>query len=119
LRKAQTDAEARLWWHLRDRRLGGFKFRRQYPLGTYIVDFLCVERRLIVELDGGQHADQVGYDGDRTRRLNGQGYRVVRFWNDDALLRIESVLESILSHLASMSTTPHPNPLPASGERES
>jgi very-short-patch-repair endonuclease len=57
LRRSQTDAEAKLWWHLRDRRLSGFKFRRQYPVGRYIVDFICLEARVVVELDGGQHVD--------------------------------------------------------------
>ncbi len=77
LRREDTDAEARLWSSLRDRRLGGWKWRRQVPLGPYIVDFLCVEAGLVVELDGGQHADQMAYDARRTRYLEGLGLRVM------------------------------------------
>ncbi len=119
LRRGQTDAEARLWWHLRDRRLGGYKFRRQCPFGRFVVDFVCIDRKLIVELDGGQHADRANYDGQRTALLNRYGYTVVRYWDDDALLRTDRVLEDILMHLALAGpAAPHPNPLPAGGERE-
>ncbi len=111
-----TDAEQLLWRHLRNRQLSGFKFRRQHEIGHYIVDFACAETLLIVELDGGQHADQVVYDERRTLQLQAMGYRVLRFWNNDVLLDIESVLTVILDVLAS--PAPHPNPLPA-GERGS
>ncbi len=114
LRQRQTDAEAQLWWYLRDRRLGGFKFRRQYPFGRYIVDFVCIDRRLVVEIDGGQHATQLKYDQQRTAELESLGLSLFRYWNDDVLVRTEAVLHDILVRL----TAPHPNPLPASGERE-
>ena len=115
-RQAMTDAEQVLWRHLRNRQLSGFKFRRQHEIDHYIVDFACAERLLIVELDGGQHADQVVYDERRTQQLQAMGCRVLRFWNNDVLLDIESVLTVILDALAS--PAPHPNPLPA-GERGS
>ena len=99
LRNSATNAERRLWQHLRLRQLGGFKFRRQVPLHGYVVDFLCVELKLVVELDGGQHADQTAYDEIRTGVLRGAGYRVLRYWNDDALLRTSDVLEDILREL--------------------
>jgi len=114
LRRDQTDAEGRLWAHLRARQLHGCKFRRQYPCGPYIVDFLCVERRLVIEVDGGQHEDQRLYDRRRTRVLEAMGLKVVRYWNDDVLVRMDDVLRDIEAHLAA----PHPNPLPARGERE-
>jgi len=104
LRRESTDAERLLWFHLRDRRLGP-KFRRQHPLGPYVVDFLSVEAALIVELDGSQHHADV--DADRTHFLERRGYRVLRFWNHDALVRTEAVLEVILA-----SVRPHPNPSP-------
>lgn len=115
LRHAMTGTEQKLWYRLRNRQLSGCKFRRQHEIDHYIVDFVCTEAMLIVELDGGQHADQVNYDERRTKYLQAMGYRVLRFWNNDALVNIESVLEVILEALAS--PTPHPSPLP-SGERE-
>lgn len=114
LRRTMTDAEQVVWRHLRNRQLLGWKFRRQHEISCYIVDFVCTEAMLIIELDGGQHADQVVYDERRTQQLQAMGYRVVRFWNNDVLLDIESVLTVILDTLAS--PAPHPNPLPA-GER--
>jgi very-short-patch-repair endonuclease len=81
LRSNQTEAEARLWYHLRAHRFMGLKFKRQKPVGRYIADFVCWERRLIIELDGGQHAEQVTYDGQRDAWLRSQGYTVLRFWN--------------------------------------
>jgi len=112
LRIAQTDAEKKLWTILRSRRLAGFKFRRQQPIDHYIADFCCLSARLIVELDGGQHADQEQYDAERTSYLEKQGFKVLRFWNDQVLKETDSVLEAIY-----MALTPHPNPLPQ-GERE-
>ena len=94
LRRSMTDAEHRLWFHLRNRALMGCKFRRQHPIGPYIADFACIEHRLIVEADGGQHADS-GADRDRTRFLASCGYRVLRFWNNDVLARTDAVLEQI------------------------
>ncbi len=112
LRQNQTDAEILFWRHLRDRRLDGHKFRRQQPIGKYIVDFICFERRLIVELDGSQHFDQAEYDEQRTRALQSAGFRVLRFWNNDVLDNMEGVLEKLLEHLAA----PSPQPSPARGE---
>ena len=86
LRRNQTDAELRLWGYLRARRLLGAKFRRQVPIGRYIVDFLCKELGLIVEADGGQHTEQEIYDARRTAWLEAQGYTVIRFWNVDIML---------------------------------
>ena len=95
LRREMTDAERKLWQHLRNRRLGGFKFRRQATVGRYVADFLCSEKRLIVELDGGQHTPDA--DGQRTRQLEALGYRVIRFWNGDALGNTLAVLQEILT----------------------
>ena len=116
LRRNSTDAERRLWHFLRSRRLGGFRFRRQVPLGRYVADFACLREHLIVELDGGQHVDRRADDDERTRHLQRAGFRVLRFWNDDALVRTEAVLESILAALCS--ACPHPDPLPQAGEGE-
>lgn len=99
LRNLETDAEARLWYHLRDRRLGGFKFRRQVPVGPYFADFACLEKRLIVEVDGGQHANQASQDEQRSTYLREQGFTVLRFWNDQVLLKTEAVLTEILRRL--------------------
>jgi very-short-patch-repair endonuclease len=99
LRTASTDAERRLWYHLRGRRLEGLKFRRQLAIGPYVADFACIERGLVIELDGGQHADRVAADAERTRFLNGQGFRVVRFWNDEVLRETDAVLEAIVGAL--------------------
>ncbi len=101
LRTNQTDAESRLWYHLRDRRFYGWKFRRQHMLQNYIVDFVCLKKKLVIELDGGQHADQEAYDNQRTRILEMNGFKVIRFWNNDVLSNIEGVLEMILN-------APHP-----------
>ncbi|EIM03581.1 DUF559 domain-containing protein [Rhodanobacter denitrificans] len=95
LRNGSTDAERRLWYFLRRQQLGGHKFRRQYPLAGYIADFVCVPARLVVELDGGQHLDALAYDQHRTAALQREGYRVLRFWNDDVLLRTDDVVAEI------------------------
>ncbi len=95
LRRNQTDAERRLWGCLRNRQLAGVKFRRQLAIGSYIVDFCCLEIGLIIELDGGQHAEQQRYDEARTRMLEAQGFLVTRFWNNDVLRETEMVLETI------------------------
>jgi very-short-patch-repair endonuclease len=95
LRACMTDAEARLWYYLRGGRFMGWKFRRQVPMGDYIVDFVCDRARVIVEIDGGQHGEQAAQDLVRTRWLEGQGYRVVRYWNNDVLTNIVGVLESL------------------------
>ncbi|AYV48823.1 endonuclease [Caulobacter flavus] len=101
LRRDQTDAERLLWSVLRGRRLEGFKFRRQVPIDRYVADFVCVEARLIVELDGGQHASDEGraYDAARTRALEACGYVVLRFWNDAVRYELDGVGDEILSVL--------------------
>ena len=104
----------RLWLLLKNRNVAGYKFRRQHPIAPYIVDFVCIEKRLIVELDGGQHAEQFVADAERTAYLESKGYRIVRFWNNDVLKQTEAVMQVILRNLVS----PHPSPLPASGARE-
>jgi len=98
MRRESTDAERRMWYALRDRRLAGWKFRRQVPIGPYIVDFLCFEAGLVVEVDGGQHLNNAG-DERRTRYLEARGLRVVRFWNHQVLLEFEGVLDAIFRTL--------------------
>jgi len=95
LRRDQTDAERRLWSYLRLGQLDGFKFRRQFPIGDFIVDFCCRERKLIVEVDGGQHDLERAKDLKREQLLGAQGYRVLRFWNNEVLNGTESVLGKI------------------------
>jgi len=114
LRKRSTDAEQRLWKRLRNRQLKDAKFRRQHPISPYIVDFVCLEKKLIIEADGGQHIEQRSLDKQRTAFLEAQGFRVVRFWNDEILTQTEEVLDVIFRAL---NDTPHPDPLPK-GERE-
>ena len=116
LRRRQTDAERRLWARLRDRRLLGVRFARQVPIGPYIVDFCCREQRLIVELDGGQHATRADYDAGRTALLEGLGYRVLRFWDNEALRNTDGVLQRIAQALSSAQTRPSPRPSPQRGE---
>jgi very-short-patch-repair endonuclease len=98
LRVDETEEEYFLWSDLRGRRLNGYKFARQTPLGSYIVDFLNRDTRLIVELDGGQHSES-GYDDERTKWLNSQGYSVIRFWNNEVRFERTAVLETILAVL--------------------
>ncbi len=98
LRRNATSAEATLWNRLRDRQLGGFKFVRQIPIGRYVADFVCREHDLIIELDGGQHAESVR-DIERDKVLAAAGYRVLRYWNNDIAENIEGVLENILAVL--------------------
>ena len=114
LRSNQTKAEQRLWYNLRAYRFMDLKFKRQKPMGRYIVDFVCVERRLIVELDGGQHAEQLEYDQHRDLWLRGQGYTVLRFWNNEVMQQLEGVLEKI--HLTLSVEPSPPAPLPLAGE---
>lgn len=108
LRLEETEPEYRLWSDLRARRLNGFKFVRQIPLGPYIVDFLCREQMLVVELDGGQHCESE-YDARRTAWLNAQGYSVIRFWNDEVLRERRAVLETILAALEGEPLSPSPD----------
>ena len=95
LRKNQTDVEQRIWQQLRNRRLLNHKFRRQFPIEPYIVDFVCLELKLIIELDGGQHADQLDYDQYRSQYLGQKGFKVLRFWNNEIIENNEGVLETI------------------------
>ena len=111
LRSNQTEAEQRLWYHLRAHRFMGMKFKRQKPVGRYIVDFVCLERRLIIELDGGQPAEQAAYDRERDAYLRSEGYTVMRFWNNDIMQELEGVLEQIRRALS-------PDPSPACGRGE-
>ena len=97
LRRNSTDAEIILWQHLRGRRLLGYKFRRQVPVGKYIVDFLCEDQAIVIELDGGQHMEQERYDQTRTNWLQANGFLVLRFWNNDIAENLEGVLESLFS----------------------
>ncbi len=115
LRKNPTDAERKLWKHLRFRQVGGHKFRRQHPIGPYIVDFVCLEKRLIVEVDGGQHSERIVYDAERLRWLEDQGFRVLRFWNNQVLTSVVVVKEVIAEALNSGSNPP-PSSSPARGE---
>jgi len=99
LRRNSTDAERRLWYHLRNRQLDGFRFRRQVPLGGFVADFACIEAALVIEIDGAQHVDLARADAERTRRLARAGYRVLRFWNTQVLQETEATLEAILRAL--------------------
>lgn len=114
LRKSETDAERKIWQQLRSRNLNGAKFRRQHPVGPYVVDFICINEKLIIELDGSQHQQQVAYDAQRTEFLEQSGHRVMRFWDNDVLLNTENVMLAIYDALVA----PHPNPLPASPRGE-
>ncbi len=100
LRQDATDAERRPWSALRDRRLRGYRFRRQHPIGDFIVGFACTKHRLVIEADGGQHADSEG-DRRRTAWLESEGWRVLRFWNNDVLANTDGVVLTILRQLSS------------------
>jgi very-short-patch-repair endonuclease len=100
LRRRCTLAEARLWRHLRNRGVAGAKVRRQHRIGPYVVDFACVDAGLVVEVDGGQHADRQAEDARRTAFLERHGFRVVRYWNTDVLINLEGVLADLARHLA-------------------
>ena len=108
LRGEQTEAEGRLWARLRARQVSGAKFRRQHPIGRFIVDFCCLEYGLVVELDGGRHATQVEADQKRSAFLARRGYRVLRFWDHEVMENIDGVLEEIAAAVGH----PHPCPLP-------
>jgi very-short-patch-repair endonuclease len=112
LRRNMTDAERVLWNRLKARRLDGIKFRRQEQIGRFIVDFICFERGIVVEADGGQHAVEREKDDERTRWLNSQGFTVLRFWNNNILANPEGVMETIRS---ACMVTPSPPPSPTVG----
>jgi very-short-patch-repair endonuclease len=113
MRAEPTDAEYKLWWHLRHRlKASGTHFRRQVRIGRYIADFVSHGARIVIEVDGGQHAVNADADMERTKSLEANGYRVLRFWNNDVLTNIEGVLEEIQR---AITTTPTPNPSPQGG----
>lgn len=112
LRKEMTDTERGLWQALRGKQLDGQRFRRQAVIGPYIADFVCLEKRLIVEVDGGQHQEAAAYDARRDEYLRVRGYQVLRFWNNEVNENLVGVLETILAAL----TAPHPNPPPHAEE---
>jgi very-short-patch-repair endonuclease len=115
LRKNMTETEIKLWNKLRNRQLEGLRFRRQVPLGNYIVDFACFEPKIIIELDGSQHADQIDYDEKRTKYLEMLGYKVLRFWNIEVANEMNTVLQAIWTFVS-----PHPAcrpPSPCGGRR--
>jgi len=118
LRRDQTDAERVLWFRLRDRRLGGWKFR-QFPLDRFIVDFFCADAQLIVKLDGGQHAVRTEAGAQRTKTLEAMGYCVLRYWDNEVMRNTDGVVEDIATALEQQhrSEPPHRHPLP-SGERQ-
>lgn len=116
LRQNMTDAEQRLWYYLRGHRFQGAKFKRQKPIGPFIVDFVCLEHHLVIELDGGQHADDVSYDQRRDAWLAANGYRVLRFWNNEVMQNLPVVLERIGELLAFTDPPSPPSPLPHAGE---
>lgn len=113
LRKSSTDAERLLWQRLKARQINGLKFRRQEQIGRFIADFVCYEKSIIIEADGGQHALEKEKDKERTQWLNSQGFKVLRFWNNDILTNIDGVMETIRLQC----DPPLPDPLPR-GERE-
>jgi len=117
LRRQRTEAEDRLWHHVRAGRLGGYKFRTQAKIGPYYADFVCPKAKLIIELDGGQHGEDrhQRYDAERTLFLEANGYRVLRFWNSDVLSNTEGVLTAILSALSGDHPLPNPSPLQGEG----
>ncbi len=124
LRRNMTDTEQRLWYHLRAHRFQACKFKRQKPLGPYIVDFVCMEHRLVIELDGGQHSENVPYDQRRDAWLHRQGFTVLRFWNNQIMQTLPAVLDAIAGAL-DQAPTPSPpapfdfaqdRPLPQAGE---
>ena len=110
LRRTDTDTERKLWRHLRDRRLDGLNFKRQVIIDDKIADFVCWDARLIVEVDGGQHAGQVAQDLEHTRVLENAGFLVLRFWNNEVLSNTEGVLTVILDHVVSARRNPSPQP---------
>lgn len=112
LRKRSTDAESLLWKHLRAKRLKGLKFRRQEPIGKYIADFVCYEKQIIIEVDGGQHSIDKDRDNERDIWFKGEGFKVLRFWNNEVLNDTEAVLTAIMM---SCLESPSPSSPPIDG----
>jgi very-short-patch-repair endonuclease len=117
LRRNLTDAERTLWQKLRHKQLKNLKFRRQQQIGPYIVDFVTFEKKVVIEVDGGQHAVEKDEDRERERWLQGQGFEVVRYWNNHILESIESVMEDIVRRV-SKHRPPSPQPSPVKGEED-
>jgi very-short-patch-repair endonuclease len=106
LRKTSTDAETRLWYRLRSRQLLDLKFRRQRPIGRYVADFACIEIGLVIELDGGQHVEQMAYDLQREAEMESLGFRTLRFWDHEVLQETEAVMERIRQVAEALALTP-------------
>ena len=117
LRKRSTDVERLLWGYLRVKQMEGLKFRRQQPIGKYVVDFVCFEKKIIIEVDGGQHAVETKKDTERDEWLRSQGFKVLRFWNNEVLTNTQAVLEMIRINCLSRSHPPL-NPLPSREGKE-
>ena len=118
LRRASTQAELALWTRIRGRQLGGFKFVRQEPIGWYYVDFVCRDRQLIIELNGGQHSENT-QDRQRDNELCALGYRVIRIWNNDVIDNLDGVLQRLLSELEKWPLTPPLSPQAGRGRKSS
>jgi very-short-patch-repair endonuclease len=118
LRSDPTEMEKRLWRALRMRQLDGARFRRQVPIGPYIADFVCVDAALIIEVDGGQHANETVYDERRAAWLEERGWRVLRFWNNEIDGNLEGVLDVIRRELSPSGGFPHPDPPPQAREEK-
>ena len=99
LRKKMTESERKLWRHLRSSQMNGLKFRRQHPIGPFIVDFVCLEKKLVLELDGSQHMTNREYDASRTTWLNERGYKVIRFWDNDVFKNFSGIVHRIFENL--------------------
>ncbi len=112
LRRNMTDAERKLWGMLRGRQMGDLKFRRQHPFEDYILDFVCLEKKIAVEIDGGQHQESMTEDGIRTKALENAGFRVVRFWNHEVLQQPDAVVERIWQEVAGKKDPSSPLPSP-------
>jgi very-short-patch-repair endonuclease len=108
MRREPTEAEKLFWWEIRDRRLAGLKFKRQYLIDSYIVDFVCLEHKLIVELDGGQHSEMINNDAKRSAVLQSNGFRVLRVWNAEIFTNMEGVIDAVLAELDRGSSSPSP-----------
>jgi very-short-patch-repair endonuclease len=115
LRREQTQQEHQLWQCLRAKRFANFKFKRQHPLGSYIADFICFKPRLIIELDGSQHAESRLYDADRDAWFYSQGFRVLRIWNNQWSLQRQVVLQMIWNELHKDPLSPSPSPTGGEG----
>ena len=115
LRRDMTDAEKLLWRHLRLKQFAGYKFRRQHPIGNYILDFVCLDALLVLEVDGGQHAEHADSDANRTRWIEAKGFRVLRFWNNEVLNNIEGAKFVIWNYLSGIQPPSQPSPCQGEG----